>query len=44
MTVLALFSKLGITGMTVPNLLYPMLRFSELEIRSDLMGQLVFHE
>ncbi len=36
--------KLGITYMTVPNLLVLSLRRSELEIRCDIIAQLVFHK
>jgi hypothetical protein len=36
--------KLGITGMTVPNLLGLMLRHSEIEIRSVIIAQLVFRK
>jgi hypothetical protein len=36
--------KLGITDMTVPNLLGLTFRPSELEIRCDIIAQLVFHK
>jgi len=36
--------KLGITDITVPNLQDLKLRCSELEIRSDIIAQLVFHK
>ncbi len=38
------FRKLGITDMTVPNQQSLALRCSELQKRSDIVTQLVFHE
>ncbi len=36
--------NLGITDMTVPNLLGLTLKSNELEIRNDIIAQLVFHK
>jgi hypothetical protein len=38
-----IWRKLGITDMSVPNLLGIVLQHSELEIRSDIIAQLVLH-